>query len=77
MREPGYNGAFDRRTLRFMIPGVDNVGTLAWLEESLRYARDGTPSGIEGLLEAVRAEILFELELYERPWPDGENGRGG
>jgi hypothetical protein len=66
---------FESRRRRVVIPVTDNAGTLAWLEESLSYARDGGPTGVEWLLEAVRAEVLFEIERFEGLSLDGEGER--
>lgn len=55
-----------------MIPGSDNAATLAWLEESLMHARDGGPTDIVVLLEAVLIEVLFEIDLSERFSLEGE-----
>lgn len=68
----GFDGAFEGRRRWGVISGFDNAETLAWLDESLAFARDGGPSGVEALLEAVRVEVLFEIELYGPPSPNGE-----
>lgn len=49
---------------------VDNLAAMEWVEKSLEYSRDGGPSSIEGLLKAVREEILFEIEIAESGWPE-------
>ncbi len=42
---------------------IDNEGTMAWVETSLRYARGRDRSGLVELLETVRAEIVLEMKL--------------
>lgn len=48
----------------------DNKAAMEWVERSLEYSRDGGPSNIEGLLEAVREEILFEIQIVENRRPE-------
>jgi hypothetical protein len=62
-----------------MRPGADNAGALAWLEYALEHARNRGQRRLESLLEAVRAEILFEMKLASglldgRPPTDRETG---
>ncbi len=45
---------------------IDNEGTMAWVETSLRYARERNRSKLEGLLMAVRGEIALEIKLAQR-----------
>jgi hypothetical protein len=45
--------------------GVDNEETLAWVEHSLKRARHQEQARLTGLLEAVQAEVTFELKLLE------------
>jgi len=40
-----------------------NEGTMAWLETSLRYARERNRSKLVGLLLAVRGEVALEMKL--------------
>jgi hypothetical protein len=42
---------------------TDNAGALAWLDHALKYARNRRQRRLEDLLESVRADILFEIEL--------------
>jgi hypothetical protein len=44
---------------------TDNTGALTWVDHALKHARDQRQKRLEGLLESVRAEILFEMELAE------------
>ncbi len=44
---------------------VDNEETLAWVEQSLKQARHQEQARLTGLLEAVQAEVAFELKLLE------------
>jgi hypothetical protein len=44
---------------------TDNTGALAWVDHALKHARDRRQKRLEGLLESVRAEILFEMELSD------------
>jgi hypothetical protein len=44
---------------------TDNTGALAWVDHALKHARDRRQKRLEGLLESVRAEILFEMELAD------------
>lgn len=41
---------------------TDNAASFEWIEESLRYARDGGSFRLIGLLEMVLVEMLFEIE---------------
>ena len=47
------------------ILSVDNEETLAWVEQSLKQARHQEQARLTGLLEAVQAEVAFELKLLE------------
>lgn len=49
----------------------DNVASLEWVEESLRYARDGGPARLIELLEMVLVELLFEIEFADDIILDG------
>ncbi len=49
-----------------MAIGNDNEGTMAWVETSLRYARDHNRSKLVGLLMVVRGEIALEMKLAKR-----------
>ena len=40
-----------------------NEGTMAWVETSLRYARQRNRSKLVGLLVVVRGEIALEMKL--------------
>lgn len=51
----------------------DNTASFEWVEESLRYARDGGSFRLIGLLEMVLVELLFEIE---RPDDIVLEGRG-
>lgn len=42
---------------------TDNTSALAWVDHALKHARDQRQERLEDLLESVRAEILFEMEL--------------
>ncbi|MGH3086196.1 MAG: hypothetical protein ACRDSJ_02610 [Rubrobacteraceae bacterium] len=42
-----------------------NHETLIWLDYSLRWARAGDHAKLAWLLEQVRTEIMFEVELAE------------
>jgi hypothetical protein len=44
---------------------IDNEETLAWVEHSLKHTRNQEQARLTGLLEAVQAEVAFELELLE------------
>ena len=44
---------------------ADNEETLAWVEQSLKRARHQEQARLTGLLEAIQAEVAFELELLE------------
>jgi hypothetical protein len=46
--------------------GDDNDGTMAWVDTSLRYARERNRSKLVGLLMAVRGEIALEMKLAKR-----------
>jgi hypothetical protein len=46
-------------------PRIANEAALAWIEDSLMYAIEGGQERLLGLLELVRVEILFEMELGE------------
>jgi len=46
-------------------PIAANEAALAWIEDSLMYAIDRGQERLFELLELVRAEILFEMELGE------------
>ena len=46
--------------------GDDNQGTMAWVDTSLRYARERDRSKLVGLLMAVRGEIALEMKLAKR-----------
>jgi hypothetical protein len=43
----------------------NNVEAIDWLDRSLEHARREGMAGAERLLEAVREEILLEIELSE------------
>ncbi len=45
--------------------GVDKEETMTWLEQSLKRVRRQKRVKLTGLLEAVQAEVAFELELIE------------
>jgi hypothetical protein len=47
------------------VSSVDNEETMAWLEESLNRVRHQKQVKLTRLLEAVRDEVAFELELLE------------
>ena len=49
-----------------MVIDNDNEGTMAWVETSLRYARDHNRSKLVGLLIVVRGEIALEMKLAKR-----------
>lgn len=56
---------------------TDNAASFEWVEESLRYARDGGSPRLVGLLEMVLIEMLFEIEHAEDIVLDGrESGEG-
>lgn len=42
-----------------------NHETLAWLDFSLKWAKAGGHTRLARLLEQVRAEVVFEVELAE------------
>jgi len=44
----------------------DNEAMMAWLESSLEHARDRHQPRLRGLLESVRAEVVFEADLAKR-----------
>jgi len=46
-------------------PRAANEAALAWIEDSLMYAIDRGQERLFELLELVRDEILFEMELGE------------
>jgi hypothetical protein len=46
-------------------PRDANEAALAWIEDSLKYAIERGQERLLGLLELVRVEILFEMELGE------------
>jgi hypothetical protein len=46
-------------------PRDANEATLAWIEHSLMYAIEQGQKRLVKLLELVRVEILFEMELGE------------
>jgi hypothetical protein len=46
-------------------PIAANEAALAWIEDSLKNVIDWGQERLFELLEAVRAEILFEMELGE------------
>jgi hypothetical protein len=46
-------------------PRAANEAALAWIEDSLMYAIEGGQERLLGLLQLVRVEILFEMELGE------------
>ena len=46
-------------------PRATNEAALAWIEDSLMYVIDRGQGRLFELLELVRAEILFEMELGE------------
>jgi len=46
-------------------PRAANEAALAWIEDSLMYAIDRGQERLFTILELVRAEILFEMELGE------------
>lgn len=43
----------------------DHQRTLAWLDESLKWARPGDRTRLVKLLNLVRAEVLFDLDFAE------------
>lgn len=43
--------------------GFDNVEAMAWLDRSLEYVRGEDLTRLKVLLEAVRTEVLFEMEI--------------
>jgi hypothetical protein len=47
------------------VPRVNNEETLTWLEQSLELVRGRAQEKLTGLLEAVQAEVAFEMELFE------------
>ncbi len=49
-----------------MVIDNGNEGTMAWVETSLRYARERNRSKLVGLLIAVRGEIALEMKLAKR-----------
>ncbi len=49
-----------------MVIGDDNQGAMAWVDTSLRYARERDRSKLVGLLMAVRGEIALEMKLAKR-----------
>ncbi len=49
-----------------MLIDDDNQGTMAWVDTSLRYARERDRSKLVGLLMAVRGEIALEMKLAKR-----------
>ena len=46
--------------------GGDSEEVMAWLESSLEYARDRHQARLTGLLESVRAEVVFDADLAKR-----------
>jgi hypothetical protein len=46
-------------------PRDANEAALAWIEDSLMYAIERGQERLLGLLELVRVEILFEMDLGE------------
>ena len=46
--------------------GVDNEETMTWLEQSLKRVRRQKQVKLTGLLEAVQAEVAFELRCSRR-----------
>jgi hypothetical protein len=44
---------------------VNDGETMVWLERSLERARDRGQEKLVWLLEAVRVEVIFEMELVE------------
>jgi hypothetical protein len=49
-----------------MVIDNDNEGTMAWVETSLRYAREHNRSKLVKLLMVVRGEIALEMKLAKR-----------
>ena len=49
-----------------MVIDNGNEGTMAWVETSLRYARERNRSKLVGLLTEVRGEIALEMKLAKR-----------
>lgn len=45
----------------------DHRRTLAWLDDSLQWARPRDRTKLTGLLDLVRTEIVFDLALSESP----------
>ena len=52
----------------------DNEGTMAWVETSLRYARERNRSKLVGLLMVVRGEIALEMRLAKRGLSSRQEG---
>jgi hypothetical protein len=42
---------------------TENTRALAWVDLALKHARNQRQERLENLLQSVRAEILFEIEL--------------
>ncbi|MBA2377584.1 MAG: hypothetical protein H0V75_15920 [Rubrobacter sp.] len=40
-----------------------NHESLAWLDYALRWSKSGNKTKLAGLLESVRSEVVFEMEL--------------
>ena len=57
-----------------MVVDNGNEGAMAWVETSLRYARDRNRSRLEGLLVAVRGEIALEMKLAKGSSARQESG---
>jgi hypothetical protein len=49
------------------ISKAEDQATAAWAQEGLKRANDSGQAKLAGLLEAVRDDIVFELELFEAP----------
>ncbi len=49
-----------------MVIGNGNEGAMAWVETSLRYARERNRSKLVGLLMEVRGELALEMRLAKR-----------
>jgi hypothetical protein len=47
------------------VPTVNDEETMVWLERSLEQARGRGQEKLARLLEAVRVEVIFEMELLE------------
>ncbi len=49
------------------VPADDHRGALAWLDDSLEWARPRSRTRLTELLKLVRAEVLLDLQLSESP----------